>query len=584
MAQDNAPKPTHTFRGRSMQEAVAKLKRTLGPSAVIVSTRRGRDQKGGFVEITANPESAAATMARTQSESPATAAPVPKNPAELFAQNPAVLAQLRHAMGGAKGASAAYARTALTTQAKPKAGPLANMIKATAGDNPFGERAAWLARQIEERQMAEVKARHMEQISHRNPPYHAVGENQSLPSPASTGGSVAPDMLNLLAGGALPEGATAHPVSNQFAPAPVPIQAANPVAVETTHHTATQSLPEVPPTQGPSADATTELEALRREVACLKSVVSAMGDQDEATDESADLDQVLNPLQAQIIELRALLERAGTEKENPASRQLREKLIEIGLAESYAHDLSERVLRAIPGGTVEDGDVMALVGQMIGDDLPTRPAKWVPGARRRVMAFVGPTGVGKTTTIVKVASQAALSGLKVGLVTVDTFRMGAVEQLAKYAEVLDAPLRVVKDPAALPETLDSMTDCDLVLVDTNGRNPRVAEHVSALKTYFPAGWGGEIVLTVACNTRERDLFEVIDGFAPMGYDRICVTKTDETSATGTIYTVTRRAGRPLTWITDGPGVPDDIEDADPFSIAQRVVADLAAASRRAMAS
>jgi|GEM_PF-495256 len=584
MAQDNAPKPTHSFRGRSMQEAVAKLKRTLGPAAVIVSTRRGRDQKGGFVEITANPESAAATMARERSGAPVDAAPVPKNPAELFAQAPAGLANLRHAMGGAKGASAAYARTALTTQMKAQGGPLATMIKATAGDNPFGERAAWLARQIEERQMAEVKARHIEQIGQRNPPYHAVAENQAMPAPAARGTSVAPNMLDLLAGGALPEGAQPNPATQQFAPAPVPIQVATPVAAETTHHAVTTSLPEVPPTQGPSADDTSELEALRREVACLKSVVSAMGDQNTETEESADLDSILNPLQAQIIELRALLEKAGTDTENPASRQLREKLMEIGLAESYAHDLSERVLRAIPGGTVEDGDVMSLVGQMIGDDLPVRPAKWVPGARRRVMAFVGPTGVGKTTTIVKIASQAVMSGLKVGLVTVDTFRMGAVEQLAKYAEVLDAPLQVIKNPDAMPATLDSMTDCDLVLVDTNGRNPRVSEHVSSLKTYFPAGWGGEIVLTVACNTRERDLFEVIDGFAPMGYDRVCVTKTDETSASGTIYTITRRAGRPLTWITDGPGVPDDIEDADAVTISQRVMSDLAAASRRALAS
>lgn len=581
MAQDNAPKPTHTFRGRSMQDAVAKLKRTLGPAAVIVSTRRGRDQKGGFVEITANPESAAAVMERERSEGPAGGAPVPKTPAELFAQAPAGLANLRHAMGGAKGASAAYARTALTTQSKPGGGPLTSMIKATAGDNPFGERAAWLARQIEERQMAEVKARHMEQIASRNPPYHAIG--QQAQSAAATS-AVNPEMLGLLAGGALPEGAAPHPTPQQIAPAPVPIQAATPVVVETTHHTTTHSLPEVPPTQGPSADATTELEALRREVACLKSVVSAMGDKDENTDENQDLDGILNPLQAQIVELRALLERTSAQKEDAAERQLREKLMEIGLADSYAHDLSTRVLRAIPGGTVEDGDVMSLVGQMIGDDLAARPLKWVPGARRRVMAFVGPTGVGKTTTIVKVASHAALAGLKVGLVTVDTFRMGAIEQLAKYAEVLDAPLRVVKDPEDLLETLDTMTDCDLVLVDTNGRNPRVAEHVSALKAYFPAGWGGEIVLTVACNTRERDLFEVIDGFAPMGYDRVCVTKTDETSATGTIYTITRRAGRPLTWITDGPGVPDDIQDADAVDIAKRVVTDLAAASRRALAS
>ena len=579
MAQDNAPKPTHTFRGRNMREAVAKLKRTLGLSAVIVSTRRGTDQKGGFVEITANPEPATLNGPPPGAAPQQQAQPVPNSPAEILATAPATLASLRHAMGGSKGATAAYARTAMTTKMPSKAGPLASIITATADGNPFADRAAWLARQIEDRQMAEVKARHLQQIGQSRPSYHAIDDHSATEGPSA---GLTSDVMTLLAGGALPEGA-ARLAQPQLAPAPVPIQVATPVVAET-HPTTASSLPETPPTQGRSADASPELEALRDEVACLKSVVRAMGDQNEGTPEPIDLETVITPLRAQIIELRALLERTGADKTSAASRQLRDKLTEIGLAESYAHDVTERVLRAIPGGTVEDGDVMTLVGQHIGDDLPTRPVKWVPGARRRVMAFVGPTGVGKTTTIVKIASQARLAGLQVGLITVDTFRMAAVEQLAKYAEVLDAPLRVVKDPAELPRVLDTLTECDLVLVDTTGRNPRVAEHVVSLREYFPMGWGGELVLTVACNTRECDLFEVIDGFGPLSYDRVCVTKTDETRATGAIYSIIRRAGRPLTWLTDGPRVPDDIEDADAPRIAARVIADLATATRRALAS
>jgi len=112
----------------------------------------------------------------------------------------------------------------------------------------------------------------------------------------------------------------------------------------------------------------------------------------------------------------------------------------------------------------------------------------------------------------------------------------------------------------------------LVLIDTTGRSPRDEDQVSALGRYFPAGWGGETVLTVALSTRERDLHHTVEAFARLDYTHLCVTKLDETDAIGGLYTVARRAGRPLAWTTSGQRVPEDLEIADAEVIAARIVA------------
>ncbi|MCB9528901.1 MAG: hypothetical protein H6703_07075 [Myxococcales bacterium] len=255
-------------------------------------------------------------------------------------------------------------------------------------------------------------------------------------------------------------------------------------------------------------------------------------------------------------------------RETQAVRALRARLIDVGISAEHARDLAERALRA-EGDTADDGEVLARVGALMADGIRCGGAEL---GGRRVIAFVGPTGVGKTTTVAKVAAQARLAGKHVALITVDTFRMAAVEQLARYAEVLDAPLRVVARPDALPAALAALAGYDLVLIDTTGRNPRASDQVRALARYFPPGWGGELVLTVAASTRERDLFATIDAFARLGYARLCVTKTDETDAPGVLYSAARRAARPLCWITDGQQVPDDIEAADAAVIAARILA------------
>lgn len=474
----------HTFRGRTMQEAVAKLKVTLGPDAVIVGTRRGRDHQGSFVEITATGDELSPRAGMSAA-------------LEAAAEPPA--------MGGRRGATAAYARTA---KRSPGAAP------GGGSDTPFAERAAWLARQVALRQQ---------------------------PNGSRQGDAAARALAANAVGG---EAEVAERVDEA-------------------------------------------ISELRGQLADLHAAVAGLAPpaRDEPPVTEARLRAELGSLQSELHAIRALLaERAaeGARARPGLVQALADRLVAVGVAEPHALELAERTHKAVPDGTPDDGDVLAMLGRALADDLPcTGPVQ--PGeGRSRVLAFVGPTGVGKTTTIAKVAARARiLDGASVALVTVDTFRMAAIDQLARYADILECPLEVVKRPDDLPGALERLADYDLVLVDTTGRNPRAADQVNALARFFPNGWGGEMVLTVACSTRLTDLFATVDAFARLRYDMVCVTKTDETDALGAAYSVVRRAARPLAWLTDGQRVPEDIEAAEPAVLAARVVGEAAARVRLA---
>ncbi|MEZ4432978.1 MAG: flagellar biosynthesis protein FlhF [bacterium] len=530
---DDAPE-THTFRGRSMQDAVSKLKARLGADAVIVATRRGREPGGGYVEITAIGQ-------------PKAAAAPPAEPADP------------PAMGGARGASAAYARAArapIATQAAELPPLLAALRGEVPAERPFAERAAWLTRLVEARTAEEAAAQaRAARLAHR-PPYHSVDD-----APAAGEGTddwaaaLAAENARHLADAPDPAWPAPRRLESTAARPPVaPPGAEAPATPRRVESTAPR--PSLPP-RGAAAPAPAappfDDAAIAATLAGLRGELLALAARQA-------------PLLGELAGLRAMVEDSA--RETQAVRALRARLIDVGISAEHARDLAERALRA-EGDTADDGEVLARVGALMADGIRCGGAEL---GGRRVIAFVGPTGVGKTTTVAKVAAQARLAGKHVALITVDTFRMAAVEQLARYAEVLDAPLRVVARPDALPAALAALAGYDLVLIDTTGRSPRASDQVRALARYFPPGWGGELVLTVAASTRERDLFATIDAFARLGYARLCVTKTDETDAPGVLYSAARRAARPLCWITDGQQVPDDIEAADATVIAARILA------------
>lgn len=185
------------------------------------------------------------------------------------------------------------------------------------------------------------------------------------------------------------------------------------------------------------------------------------------------------------------------------------------------------------------------------------------GASDRVVAFFGPTGVGKTTTIAKLAAQAKLhDGRSVGLLTVDTFRVAAVEQLKTYADILGIPFAVARSTAEVQERLRSMSTLDIVFVDTTGRPFLDSAHAQEIQALL-----GDVsidlrYLVLSLSSRWLEAQEVAAVLAQVGYDALLFTKLDETVLPSLCLAAAYTLRKPLSYLTTGQRVPDDIMVAD----------------------
>jgi|DewCreStandDraft_5_1066085.scaffolds.fasta_scaffold01062_15 flagellar biosynthesis protein FlhF len=199
--------------------------------------------------------------------------------------------------------------------------------------------------------------------------------------------------------------------------------------------------------------------------------------------------------------------------------------------------------------------------------ISTQPIRLNQG-RPRVVVLVGPTGVGKTTTIAKLAALYAVKhGKNVGLLTTDTYRIGAAEQLATYAEIMRLPVEVVRSRADAARAVEGFRQMDLVLVDTPGRSPRQVGHLEELAGILQALAPQEIHLVLSLATRDRDLRLAADRFRVLGYNRLLLTKLDECAVPAFVLHVASRHPEPLSYVTYGQGVPEDLASASPRRLA-----------------
>ncbi|GAA4700883.1 flagellar biosynthesis protein FlhF [Brevibacillus fulvus] len=188
--------------------------------------------------------------------------------------------------------------------------------------------------------------------------------------------------------------------------------------------------------------------------------------------------------------------------------------------------------------------------------------------------FFGPTGVGKTTTIAKLAAESMLRDKrKVGFITSDTFRIAAVEQLKTYANILNVPFEVVFTPKDMAGAIDRLGSCDLILVDTAGRNYRNDEYVRSMKELLRYGETAAHFLVLSLTTNYTDMKAILENFGSLPSGRAIFTKADETAVYGPILNVVHEFDLALSYITTGQNVPDDIILATPEIVAKMIMGD-----------
>lgn len=190
---------------------------------------------------------------------------------------------------------------------------------------------------------------------------------------------------------------------------------------------------------------------------------------------------------------------------------------------------------------------------------------------KRISAFVGPAGEGKTTTLAKLAARYLFEKrLKVGIITMDTYRIGAARQLKTYADIAGAPLKIAAGKEEFKRSLDEFADKDVVLVDTPGKSLRDERYLLNLKECF-AGLPLETNLVLSMTSSQESMTAAATRFEIAGYDRIIFTKLDDSQSFGFIYDIISRVCKPVPYITNGQNVPEDIQEIDPGRLARLIV-------------
>jgi flagellar biosynthesis protein FlhF len=205
-------------------------------------------------------------------------------------------------------------------------------------------------------------------------------------------------------------------------------------------------------------------------------------------------------------------------------------------------DLSERVknMCELPG--------------TIATEIPTLKG----GAGKKAVVMIGPTGVGKTTTIAKLAAKAVKEGKKIALISMDTYRIGAVEQIRIYAKILGVPLDVVSSVGELKESLVKYAGKDAIFIDTTGRNPREKSYIKGLKMAGGLKFSLETHLLLSASSDDLFMTEAYKYYRELPIDCIALSKVDEAVRFGSIYNLVRLYRKPVAYITTGQKVPEDI--------------------------
>jgi flagellar biosynthesis protein FlhF len=248
-------------------------------------------------------------------------------------------------------------------------------------------------------------------------------------------------------------------------------------------------------------------------------------------------------------------------------------LLARGMNRKHALNLLGKVYRECSAAVIEDppafcGRLRAETARQIR---ATGGIEITPGQPKTV-ALVGTTGTGKTTTLAKIAAHYALRRkVRVALVTTDTYRIAAAQQLQVYADIIGLPLRVVNDAGELTQALEAFAEHDLILLDTPGGSPFNVQYLRELQDMLRGANELETILVLSAASQPDDLAQAIENLRSLGPSSLLFTKLDETRRFGLMFSVLKDTGLPVSYLCIGQNVPNDIRIAQPHALAGLVV-------------
>ncbi len=300
---------------------------------------------------------------------------------------------------------------------------------------------------------------------------------------------------------------------------------------------------------------------------------------EKARSEQSRSDAALERVLSEIRDLKATMDerpsRAVEAEDHESIARADELLAQNDFTEGFRRALVGAIRRDFTLEALEDWpEVEASLLEMIGDSVELWRER--PGRGPRVLALVGPTGVGKTTTIAKLAAIYAvgIGGEKprsVRMITIDNYRIGARQQIETYGNIMGVPVSCVETAEDLKKTIALHADADVILVDTIGKSPRDAVRLAEMQRLVAAcGPGVEVHLAVPATMKTSDIAETLRQFEPFGYRAVVLTKLDETNRVGNAISALAERRKPISYLTTGQRVPQDIERAEVTSLLTRL--------------
>lgn len=308
-----------------------------------------------------------------------------------------------------------------------------------------------------------------------------------------------------------------------------------------------------------------------------------LNDGEDEPDSAHDVDyraKFRRDLKGQLNSLQSMVEDLCQRSESPASHSmpapfasLLADLLDADVQEEQARELLERLRMRVGSESGDDlTHLKARLVRMLEDEFVCSGPICVAPGEHRLVALVGPTGVGKTTTIAKLAAHFHLrEKRRVGLITVDTYRIAAVDQLRTYADIIDLPMEVVATPREMREALARLSHLELVLMDTAGRSPSDEIKILELRALLAEAHADEVHLVLSSVASPSSIRKAVEQFAGVGVTSLVLTKLDEATGIGSLLPLLRGGRLPLSYMTMGQNVPNDLAPADARRLARHIL-------------